>query len=178
MPSFQRYLFPPEWIATGTSVGGLMLEMWRMGSFAGSASNTAQINGLVSSLGEMMAQRQNGKQETARQDTFFYVNVSVSDTDWELICTEYSDVDAVLLSLGEHLLLGFKIGFSYNHQNGLTICSLTDRRPGSVSYGACLSGSADGWYDSWRVVLFKFHVILKGNLGTEETQKDRRPRIG
>lgn len=129
--------------------------------------NCVYVNQLVAQWEVMMARQGKGKQETTQLDTFYYVNVAITPMDWPLVEAEFPTVEGTLETLGALLLEGMKVSFSHNHQNQVTMCSLTDKREGSPTRGACLSGGADGWYDAFRVVLWKYLCVLKGDLSRE-----------
>jgi len=70
-----------------------------------------------------------------------------------------------------------KVSFAVNGKNDLTICSFADRREDSATFGACLTGGADGWYDALRVTLYKYTLLLHGDLGEGEKANGARSRI-
>lgn len=135
------------------------------------------INELVSVGEELMGKPQNGSKQPAGTENFYFVNVRLQDDAWLMVAELYPTPDKVFDLLSELIANEHKVGFSLNGQSGLTTCSITDKRAGSPSFGACLTAAADGWYDALRVALYKFHTLLDGDLANGSRGSDERPRI-
>jgi len=119
-----------------------------------------------------------GKQDAkADLSKFYFVSCSVNPDAWEHIAGLYPTAEHTFDFLAAVLADGLKVSFAVNGKNDLTICSLTDRREGSASFGACLTGGADGWYDALRVVAYKYTALLHGELGTEGVPVGQSARI-
>jgi len=166
---YQQYLLPPETFREGESWLSLRAQLRHHMNDGNWYQTTALVNMVVSKMEDRMGKSGNARKSVGSLDSFHFVNVPVSAEDWELVVQEFSEVEAVLASVGEFVAVGYKLSFSLNGQNQLTVCSLTDKREGSSTYGACLTGGADGWYDALRVVLYKFHCVLKGDLANAQS---------
>lgn len=124
-----------------------------------------RVNDLLYSLGEVMVKQPKAAPQSAGLESFYFVNCPVNPEDWELVQLEFKESTVVFEWVEELMLRGYKLSFSLNVQNGLVVASLTDKRKDAPSFGACLTGGAVGWYDALRVLLFKFVVVLKEDLG-------------
>lgn len=111
------------------------------------------------------------------QGKFYWVNAAVDEDDLPEINRLLPTPEVTFNLLTGVLLEGLKVGFSVNAKNDLTICSISDRREGSPTFGACLTGGADGWYDSLCVCLYKYTALLQGNLANGSTSNESKSRI-
>jgi len=89
----------------------------------------------------------------------------------------YQDGDALMDAMQRYMEIGYKFSFAVNKQNDMVSASMTDRREGSESENACLTGSSDSWYDALKVVLYKHEVILKSNWSEQASAAVARRRI-
>lgn len=177
MAHFQPYLFRPTESEVGFSIRGLLFELGTLRNSGNTATIARKINGLVEHMGVLMGKQGKGSNGKAGLESFHFVNVSVTADDWPIVVAEYAETERVLESLGALVLAGYKVSFSANFQNGLTVASLTDKREGSPTFGACLTGSADGWYDAFRVLLYKFECVLKTDLSMASGSQEGMIRI-
>jgi len=153
---------------------GAFWRCWNSGNYA---SEARHVTKLCTELGDWVNTMANKKQVRDPEVAFYFVNVAVDDDDLEGIAEAYGKPDGVFDALTGLLSEGLRVAFSVNARNDMTTCSLTDKREGSASQGATLSGSADGWYDALRVTLYKYHVLLGGDLTAGERVKGSKPRI-
>lgn len=177
MLSYQPYLLPPSGEAEGMSFGRLKTELQLLRNVGNAEYFIRRVNQLVSRIGERMTTQKKVKQQTNGLENFHFVNCSVGPDDWVLVEAEFGEAEGVFDSLSLLLAQGFKVSFSINHGNNLTIASLTDKRDMSVTYGACLTAGADGWYDALRVLLYKYHVVLKDDLAIDAESLRGNARI-
>jgi len=117
------------------------------------------------------------KDKTVPDNKFFFVNVTVDEDDIPKIDELFPTPEVTFGLLTGVLAEGLKVSFALNGRNDMTICSLSDRREDSKTFGACLTGGADGWYDSLCVCLYKYTALLQGDLGRGETSSGRKTRI-
>lgn len=118
------------------------------------------LAGLIKELEDVARTRSKDKPPVSVNKEFRFINVALDDSAYEDIMDRYSDGDALMDAFQVYMETGYKFSFALNGQNDLVICSMTDRRPNSVTENACLTGGADSWYDALKVVLYKHEVIL------------------
>jgi hypothetical protein len=120
-----------------------------------------------------------GKHEVPKADTstFYFVNVSVSEDDLPNIDVLFPTPDTTFTLFTAILDAGLKVGFALNAKADLVVCSLTDRREGSPTLGACLTGGGEGWYDALRVVLYKYTSLLQGDFANGSSPTGMKKRI-
>jgi len=147
-----------EWVV------GWRLKLWRHWNDGNYPMTAAILNRYVEDYIEMTGKRQNGSKGNAEKTNFYFVNCAVDASMWENVAEAYPLADDVFIALAGLLDDGYKVGFSVNTGNNLTTCSITDKREGSQTNGACLTAAADGWYDALRVGLYKFTMLLHGDL--------------
>lgn len=151
--------------------------MWKHWNDNNTWQTCATVNRLVSDLEEWIMPQKNGTKEAALSETFYFINCRVDPDAWESIADLYGKSDDVFDLLAELILSEHKVGFGLNGQNGLTTCSITNKQKGSPAFGACLTASADGWYDALRVALYKFHTLLGGDLANGKRGTGESPKI-
>lgn len=177
MASYQPYLLPPSGESEGESFGRLKTELRILMSAGNTEYFVRRVNQYVSRIGVRMTTQKKGKAQSNGLENFHFVNCSVGPDDWVLVEAEFGEADGVFDSLALLLAQGFKVSFSVNHGNNLTIATLTDKRDVSLTYGACLTAGADGWYDALRVLLYKYHVVLKDDLAIDPDVNRGNARI-
>lgn len=155
----------------------LLLDLWRCWSEGNTAYTTRKVNRIVAHLSERIQILMPVPQKTADNGAFYFVNVSVDEDDLPEIEQLFPTPEVTFRLLTAVLVSGLKVSFAVNAKNDLTICSLSDRREGSASFGACLTGGADGWYDSLCVCLYKFTALLQGDFANGSKGGGEKPRI-
>ena len=160
-----------------TSLLGLRLEFWSIWTIGNYAGDARKINHLVQRLDEWIGNMVERAPQAAENGNFHFVNVSVGDDDIEKIDELFPTADVTFGLLTAVLTEGLKVSFAVNGRNDLTICSLSDRREDSPSFGACLTGGGDGWYESLCVCLYKYTALLQGDLNNGSTSTGSRRRI-
>lgn len=164
MAVYQRDMFTGlAWDYECTRAGLISVLKWHSGD-GNWRPAIREVNRVVEKLERWirnMAPKAQQKDVTA---TFYFVNVPVGEDDIPVIDEMFRSADTAFSMLNAVLTEGFKVSFSLNSQNNLTVCSLTDRREGSPTIGACLTGGGDGWFESLCVMLYKYTHLLQGDL--------------
>jgi len=155
----------------------LRKEFWRHWNDGNYARDARAINLIVTRLDEWIGNMTDRAKQVPDNGNFHFVNVSVGDDDIEQIDELFPTPDVAFGLLSAVLVEGLKVSFAVNVRNDLTICSLSDRREGSDSFGACLTGGGDGWYDALCVCLYKYTALLNGDLNEGSTSTGTRRRI-
>lgn len=161
----------------GVNTRSLILDLWRRWNDGNYSWVTRDINRIVDTIEErirIMSPKPDSKFDASK---FYFVSCSVSETDIPEIERLYPTPDTVFDFLVGVLAEGLKVSFAVNAKNDLTICSLTDKTEGSASYGGCLTGGADGWYDALRVVAYKYTALLHGDMSQGERGESKTMRI-
>lgn len=131
----------------------------------------------VALLERKCATVKNAPEKAQQPYKFYFVPCSVSTDIWPDIEALYPTADTVFDFLVSTLSEGLKVQFAYNASNQLIVCSISDRREGSPTLGACLTGGAPNWYDSLRVVAYKYTALLHGELSADDNREGGPPRI-
>jgi len=149
-------------------------RLWNVGQYM---VEVRLVNDLIETWGLRMA-KMSGRTETkVEQNRFYFVNCPVGEDTWVAVAEAYPSAESTFDFLEAVLADGLKVSFAVNSRNDMTICSLSDRREESPSFGACLTGGADGWYDALRVTAYKYTALLHGDLGQEGEHKSPTSRI-
>lgn len=158
-------------------MNSLRAELWRLWTGGNYAPVTRRVNATIEQM-EVRIGRMTGKpQKNGKLDKFYFVSCPISEEDMPEIDGAYPTPESVWDALTGFIAEGLKVSFAVNAKNDMTICSLTDRREESASFGACLTGGADGWYDALRVTAYKYTALLHGELGAEGTVGKPTSRI-
>lgn len=177
MYSIQKSLGPEFWTSTGRSWSSLHFELREMQNDGNWPLTIRAVNDIIGRMAVRMAKAGLDASKKADLSKFYFVNCPIGVDAWGSIEEAFPTADIVFASLGSLLVDGFKVSFSLNPQNDMTVCSITDKREGSVSVGACLTGGADGWYDALRVCLYKYEVVLQGDLTGKGSYPNGNGRI-
>lgn len=156
---------------------GLILALWSIWSEGNTAYTTRRVNGILSQLEARIQNVATRPEATPSKERFYWVNVAVGDDDVEKIDELFPTPEVTFRLLTAVLVEGLKVSFSVNAKNDMTVCSLSDRRTDSDSFGACLTGGADGWYDALCVCLYKYTALLQGDLNNGSVSDGERKRI-
>lgn len=148
----------------GRTVASWRRELWQLWNEGNTVWTVRKVNELTHWMEVLMAARNGRAQETFDKSKFYFVNCTIGADAWPSIGETFKTPETTFDALGDLLLAGYKVSFNVNPTNDMTICSITDKREGSVSYGACLTGGADGWYDALRVASYKLLVLLEGEM--------------
>lgn len=151
-----------------------LFHKWNNGNYH---SAVREVNTLIKRIEDKMSRAGNKMKTSNTNDNFFYVNCPVEEEAFGDIINIYDDIDAVLERLVLFIQTGYKVGFSLASDGELTVCAVTDKREGSETKGGCLTASADGWYDAFRVLLYKHDVLLQGDWGAAPVPGSERRRI-
>lgn len=117
------------------------------------------------------------EQPKAEVSSFYFVNVAVTEDDLPSIDELFPTPDTTFQIFTAVLDAGLKVGFSLNAKADMVVCSLTDRREGSPTVGACLTGGGEGWYVALCVVLYKYTALLHGDFANGNTGEGSKRRI-
>jgi len=177
MEGFTPYLPGLGDIAPGRSHRSLKSDLLRHRYSYPSWFLIAQVNALTEDLHAMARARNKGQETVSKPGTFRFINVTIDETAYEEIMERYQDGDALMDAMQRYMEIGYKFSFAVNKQNDMVSASMTDRREGSESENACLTGSSDSWYDALKVVLYKHEVILKSNWSEQASTAAARRRI-
>jgi len=158
------------------------LEAWRrvfrnLALLKSLKADTRTLTVMCIQLGERLDSVAKGKQGNVAEGSFRFVSCPVGEGDLENIEKAYPTADTTFDFLVSVLTEGLKVSFSLNDQNHLVICSLYDRRTDSPSFGACLTGGAENWYDALRVAAYKYTALLHGDLGADNSPGSLTRRI-
>jgi len=156
---------------------GLKIELHRRWNDGNWHSAIREVNSIVESMAERVRPVSSGEKKAFDASKFYFVNCAISEDDWEKVAGAYATAESTWDGLTAVLAEGLKVTFAVNGKNNLTICSFSDRRESSTTFGACLTGGADGWYDALRVTLYKYALLLHGDLGEGEKANGARSRI-
>lgn len=157
--------------------GDIRRDFWRTWNGGNYARDARAINQLVSQLEKWIFTMVKQPEQKPESFPFHFVNVAVSDDDIDTIDELFPTADVAFGLLTGVLTEGFKVSFAVNSRNDMTICSLFDKREGSPTAGACLTGGGDGWYESLVVCLYKYTHLLQGDLGAAAADKGVKRRI-
>lgn len=156
---------PGTWESGKTlTYAGCLLDLWSIWSGGNYAPTVAQVNHTLAQMEKRLALVTKAKSTAIDNGRFYFVNVSVGDDDIDRIDELFPTPEQTFQLLTGVLIDGLKVSFSVNAKNDMTICSLSDRREASPTFGACLTGGADGWYDALCVCLYKYTALLHGDL--------------
>jgi len=156
---------------------GLKIELHRRWNEGNWHSAVREVNTIVESMAERLVPVSTGEKKAFDGSKFYFVNCAISEDDWEKVAACYVSAESTWDGLTAVLAEGLKVSFAVNGKNNLTICSIADRRTDSPTFGACLTGGADGWYDALRVTLYKYTLLLHGDLGEGDKATGARSRI-
>jgi len=173
----QLEMFDYTSMCAGESWGSLK---FRFALTTSGGNNWQTVRDVMRLVGRVEARMSvSGKRSTRTTDLsqFYFVACPIGESDWARVVETFPVADDVFNQLATWLGEGLKISFSINPGNDQTICSLTDKREASASYGACLTAGADGWYDALRVCAFKYVVLLNGSLSNAQRQPSPSARI-
>lgn len=162
---------------TSKTCNSLVLDLWRCWNEGNTAYTTRKVNRIVAHLGERIQLLMNVPQKPVDNGAFYFVNVGVDEEDLPEIEHLFPTPEVTFRLLTGVLEAGLKVSFAVNAKNDLTICSLSDRRAESESFGACLTGGADGWYDALCVCLYKYTALLQGDFANGNKGGSEKPRI-
>lgn len=159
------------------TLAGMRLDLWRNWSDGNWWPTIKHVNLVVGEMEKRIRNMAPVKQNNSTNGTFFWVNAPVEDNDVEKIDELFPTPDVTFGLLTGVLTEGLKVSFALNSRNDLTICSLSDRREGSPTFGACLTGGADGWYSALCVCLYKYTALLHGDLANGSRSNGEARRI-
>lgn len=160
---FQRPLFGVDAYVAGTSIHSLLSDLWHSKFNPPTYFTIRDLHLTIKKVEIMARKRSPGTVTSAAPAQFRFINVQIEETAYEDVMEFASEGESLLEAFVLLLETGYKFSFSLNAQNDMFVCAMTDRRDGSATENACLTGAADNWYDALRVVLYKHTVILKQN---------------
>lgn len=156
---------------------GLMSELTRHWTDGNYYSAVTQVNRLVEKLEKRIRNMAPKAEAKPPKEKFYWVNCPVTEEDIPNIEALFPTVESALDLLGAAIAEGLKVSFALNPKNDLTICSLSDRREESATFGACLTGGADGWSEALCVMLYKYTALLQGDLSEGQETAGTKRRI-
>ena len=157
---FQRQLPGFDTGTAGTSIDTLHNALLSIRYAPLTRHTMRSLSCLVKDMEAVARTRSKDKPAITTSKEFRFINVALDDSAYDDIMDRYSDGDALMDAFQLYMETGYKFSFALNAQNDLVICSMVDRRDGSVTENACLTGGADSWYDALKVVMYKHEVIL------------------
>lgn len=173
----QASMFPTEGFGAMNSLVELTFDLWRLWNEGNTSYTTRKVNLLIESMEKVIATMVDVPKQSGKQEKFYWVNAAVDEDDLPEIERLFPSPEVTFTLLTAVLADGLKVSFNVNAKNSLTICSLSDRREESPTFGACLTGGADGWYDALCVCLYKFTALLQGDLANGSATNGPKARI-
>lgn len=102
----------------------------------------------------------NGKKPATRQGDIVWVNYTLSDEQKQELKAQTFDFETALTRLTEE---DMKVTISYDDYNSCYSCFLIPKQPGSVNYGAILSGRGSTPVKAVKQACYLHWNIFEGN---------------
>lgn len=177
MSSYQPALLDIPPFGGTETLGSMRLALWSIWTLGNHYHAVNQVNRIVVQMEKRIRNMAPKALSSPSDVKFYFVNVSVGEDDIPIMDELFPTPDVTFNLLTGMLADGLKVSFALNAHNDMTICSITDRREGSKTAGACLTGGGDGWYDALVVALYKYTHLLQGDLGAGKSSAGQSRRI-
>jgi len=94
-----------------------------------------------------------------------FVDIPLTGHAWEEIDEWGGTPDSIFDHATALMEDGYRLGFSYNNQNGAFICSVTCKDDESVNKGKTFTAFAGSWFEALQAALYKHYVVAGQNWG-------------